>query len=288
MLCKWGLFRESVDYIQWAMYGDQIAINQIAQGMANNMSLEEVEEVWDSRLLGRKLFMRNHNPFAITLLSRANIQYRQEKQNAFSKAARELLTSDLIGELPNQPDRKVCMTCGERVDGVIYCSEQCRPSASLEWYSHRFNRAETQTLTEGFRTARSRFMSPSADSCATYDTTQFVPPPYGLVDANPPTPKFVPTKEEPQEEGGLEELTLYSGPEKEPAWPSFVAPAPPDSSLGFPWGTTKLPPIRSVLNQDRSPMEREFYRPLRSEPYWEIDYDPEMQSMSYRQQQNNV
>lgn len=102
--------------------------------------------------------------------------------------------------LPKQPDRKVCMTCGGHADGIIYCSEQCRPSAALEWYSHASARADSPIMTEGFRIARSRFLTPSAASQATSDSSQFVPPPYRLEDPNPPTPKFVPVKEESLEE----------------------------------------------------------------------------------------
>ena len=235
MLCKWGLFREKLDYNP--VQADQIVINQIAQEMASNMSSAEAVDLWvvdSSGAYSLELFKRNTNPLATTLLFKAFVRYWQEQQAAYQRAPSGGPASNLISELPRQPDRKVCMTCGERVDGVIYCSEQCRPSASLEWYSHRFNRADTQTLTEGFHTARSRFMSPSADSCATYDTTQFVPPPYGLVDANPPTPKFVPTKEEPQEERGIEELPLYSGPEKEPAWTSTLFPSDPSGTITLP------------------------------------------------------
>jgi hypothetical protein len=226
MLCKWGFFREQLDYTPLHDY--QVVINQFAQKMAKNMSLKEVGNLWNSSSTGTdslQLFLHNQNPLAMVLLSRAVTQCRQEKQTAYLTASLRGPTSNLISELPKQPDRKVCMTCGGRVHGVIYCSEQCRPSASLEWYSHRPARAETPTVTEGFRTARSRFISPSADSCATHDTSQFVPPPYSLVDANPPTPKFVPVKKEPQEEAGIDEITLYSVPEKELAWPSFVSPS---------------------------------------------------------------
>ena len=232
MLCKWGLFREKLDYNP--VQADQIVINQIAQEMASNMSFAEAVDLWvvdSSGAYSLELFKRNTNPLATTLLFKAFVRYWQEQQAAYQRAPSGGPASNLISELPRQPDRKVCMTCGERVDGVIYCSEQCRPSAFLELYSQHSTRAETLTITEGFRTARSRFISPSADSCATYDTTQFAPPPYGLVDANPPTPKFVPTKEEPQEDSGIEELTLYSGPEKEPTRTSSVSPSLPNDSL---------------------------------------------------------
>ena len=122
---------------------------------------------------------------------------------------------DFLPDLPHQPDRKSCMTCGGRVYGVIYCSEQCRPSAFLHLYSILPFCVETSTITDGYHTARSRFKSPSAESCTTFDTNQFDPPPYGLVDPNPPTPKLVQIKQEHQEgdytqdsDTGLDSMSL--------------------------------------------------------------------------------
>ena len=204
MLCKWGFFREHLDYTQQDKH--QPVLNQIAQKMANSMSSIEAQHLWQSNVNGIPpllTFMGNRNPLAIVLLSRSNALYWQGRQTSYRRAISAGLTSSIISEFPRKPERTVCMTCGERVDGVTYCSKQCRPSASLEWYSHHSNRGATLTITEGFRTAHSRFTSPSADSCATYDTTQFVPPPYALVDVNPPTPQFVPTRMELQEEGGM-------------------------------------------------------------------------------------
>ena len=268
MLCKWGVFREHLEYTQLDEH--QIVINQVAQETAKSMSSKEAERLWQSNVAGIdpwRTFLSNRNPLAIVLLSRSNAQYWQGKRTPHQKVISAGPTSSLISELPRQLDRKVCVTCGDRVNGVTYCSEQCRPSASIEWYLYHSTRAETRTVTEGFRTARSRFTSPSANSCATYDTSEFAPPPYGLIDANPPTPKFVPTKVKPREEGGTEKLTLYAGPEQEPAWSSAASPSPTNNSLLDPRWRTGLPPTRPLLTHNHLAMDRELYRPYDYRPY---------------------
>lgn len=228
MLCKWGFFREQLDYLYTPPHEHQTVIKPIAQKLAINMSSTELEYLWDLNMVifnPSRLFIGNRNPLAIILLSWADAQYREDKQIVGIEGSFQGSAISLIGELPIQPDRKVCMTCGDRVDGVIYCSEECRPSAFLEWYTHHSTRAETPTITEGFRTARTRFKSSSADSSSTHDTTKFVPPPYSLVDANPPPPKFVPVKEEPQEDAEIIELSWYSGLEKELGRPLVRSPS---------------------------------------------------------------
>ena len=185
--------------------------------MAMQTSDEGMERIWNARTDSETLFMHNNsNALALYFQAEAVEAYRQGSYHQVNNVAQEstIMThspNDPVNELPRQPDRKVCMTCGGRVDGVIYCSEQCRPSASLDWYSHNSDRAETPTMTAGFRTARSRFLSPSADSQATFDSTQFAPPPYGLVDANPPTPKLLPIKIETLEEEHVEVMKTSSG-----------------------------------------------------------------------------
>lgn len=200
-LCRWGIFGHHV-----YACGVDVHVERLAMSMANQTSDEGMERIWNARTDSETLFLYNNfNVLALHFQAKAAAAYRQRTYHQAKTVAQELTImahppNDPVNELPRQPDRKVCMTCCGPVDGVIYCSEQCRPSASLEWYSHDVHQVETPTMTDGFRTAPSRFLSPSAASQATFDSSQFAPPPYGLVDANPPTPRFVPVKEEPRGE----------------------------------------------------------------------------------------
>lgn len=182
------------------------------------------EETWDMYKEDiRQLYLeRGYTRKEVLHVMRANkgfypterqLEVRLKLWAFFKKRARgkpRASATSLLIELPRQPDRKSCMTCGGRVDGVIYCSEQCRPSASLDWYMNDASRVETPTITTAFYTARSRFISPSADSRASFDSTQFAPPPYGLTDANPPTPTLRRIKEELHEDEDFEYEDTYS------------------------------------------------------------------------------
>jgi hypothetical protein len=50
-------------------------------------------------------------------------------------------------------------------------------------------------ITTGSCTVRSRFISPSTDSCASFYSTQFAPSPYALVDVNQPSPTLAQIKD---------------------------------------------------------------------------------------------
>jgi hypothetical protein len=208
--------------------------------MANQTIDEGMERMWNARTDSATLFMRNNlNVLALHFQAEAAEAYRQANNVAQESTVMTHPPSDLVNGLPRQPDRKVCMTCGGRVDGVIYCSEQCRQSASLDWYSHNSDRAETPTMTAGFRTAQSRLLSPFADSQATFDSSQFAPPPYGLVDANPPTPKFVPVKIETLDEEHVEVMVTSSAMPNSLRLPPII-PVIPDhrEDLQPPWPPT--------------------------------------------------
>jgi hypothetical protein len=61
--------------------------------------------------------------------------------------------------------------------------------------STKSTKSTASTTSTTFYTTRSQFFSTNAGSQASYDTTDFLPPPYVLVDVNPPKPRFIPTSE---------------------------------------------------------------------------------------------
>jgi hypothetical protein len=210
-LCRWGSFSRIPPASLFFSDADVEQHFRLAVLLANEATDAEMAKNWNCKADPHKDFLKHDlNPLASYYHTQAIIhreRYQSQRITSTSKLnLSENYTIGIVSALPRQPERKVCMTCGGNTKGVIYCSDQCRPSAVLEWYSIASDRAETSTMTEGFRTARSRFLTPSAASQASFDSSQFVPPPYALEDANPSTPRFVPTyiKEEGLDEEDLE------------------------------------------------------------------------------------